>query len=555
MAPRLIDIATQLGTGSFDLIVIGAGINGAGIARDAAMRGLRVLLLDKEDIGGGTTATSSRLIHGGLRYLEHREVGLVRESLRERERLLHIAPHLVKPLPLLIPIYDGDHRGPRLIRLGMIAYDVLSYDKSLPRHHMLSREQALERAPGLEPDGLRGAAVYYDAQVEYPERLALENALDARDCGAVVITHAKVDRLLFAEHRREVRGVSFTELFDGASHEAMAKVVVNVAGPWVDQVLTGAPDMPRQIGGTKGSHIVVDPFPGAPTDALYVEAKRDGRPFFIIPWNDLYLIGTTDSRYDGDLDHVEAGDDEIDYLLEETNRVIPGATLTRGSVWYTFSGVRPLLYREGAEEGAITRRHIIRDHAPRIDGLISIVGGKLTTYRNLAEQAVDAVYAKLGRAAPPCRTGTVPLPGARLEGGEAAVNMAAFVTRFTTGARTLGCTSQTIDHLLRVYGARASAVVGLGVTQSDLLDVVSLATGAIAAEVVHAVRTELAEDLTDILLRRTMAGLASDRGIGADRLMAAVAVRHLGWTSARADAEVAAYRDHMNRSIPVPLVR
>src|SRR5215211_89961 len=184
MPRRMTDIANQLGNEPFDLIVIGAGINGAGIARDAARRGLRVRLLDKNDLGGGTTATSSRLIHGGLRYLEHREFGLVRESLRERERLLRIAPHLVKPLPLLIPIYRGDRRGPRLIRLGMVAYDVLSFDKSLDRHHMLSTENALQRAPGLEPDGLRGAALYYDAQVEYPERLAVENALDARMHGA-----------------------------------------------------------------------------------------------------------------------------------------------------------------------------------------------------------------------------------------------------------------------------------------------------------------------------------------------------------------------------------
>ena len=455
MPGRTTNIACQLGVGPFDLVVIGVGINGAGIARDAAMRGLRVLLLDKGDIGGGTTATSSRLIHGGLRYLEHRELGLVRESLRERERLLRIAPHLVKPLPLLIPIYDGDHRGPRLIRLGMVAYDVLSYDKSLPRHHMLSREQALERAPGLEPHGLRGAAIYYDAQVEFPERLALENALDAREHGAVVITHARVDKLLYADHRSAVRGVAFTDLIDGGSHEVAARVVVNVAGPWVDQVLTGVPEATRQIGGTKGSHIVVDPFPGAPNDALYVEAKRDGRPYFIIPWNGLYLIGTTDFRYDGDLDCVVAGEEEITYLLEETNRVIPGSGLTRDSVRYTFAGVRALPYQEDGAEGSITRRHIVRDHAPQIDGLISIIGGKLTTYRNLAEQTVDAVFTKLGRSSPPCRTGKVPLPGARLAGGDSAVDMPAFVARFTVDAAALGCSPKTIDHLVRTYGSRA----------------------------------------------------------------------------------------------------
>src|SRR5919199_1405663 len=180
----------------FDVIVIGAGINGAGVARDAAMRGLRVLLLDKGDIGGGTTAWSTRLIHGGLRYLEHGELGLVRESLRERETLLRTAPHLVRPLPMLIPVYANRRRGPLAIRAGMLAYDLLSRGKSLPRHQMLSRAEALRRAPGLNAEGLKGAALYFDAQVEYAERLALENVLSARVHGATVLTHARVTRPL-----------------------------------------------------------------------------------------------------------------------------------------------------------------------------------------------------------------------------------------------------------------------------------------------------------------------------------------------------------------------
>jgi len=269
--PTVADLARE----PFDLIVVGAGINGAGIARDAALRGLRTLLLDKGDVGGGTTSWSTRLVHGGLRYLEHREVGLVRESLRERERLLRLAPHLVKPLSLLIPIYRGDKRGPWLIRLGMVAYDSLSFDKSLKRHRMLGRAKALRRAPGLDPTNLLGAAVYYDAQVTFAERLAVENALDARDHGATLLTHARVDRLLV--EAGAVRGVAVTDLLDGGgSGDARAPVVVNVAGPWVDRVLAGdgsGSDAPRMIGGTKGSHVVVGPFPGAPEDALYVEAR------------------------------------------------------------------------------------------------------------------------------------------------------------------------------------------------------------------------------------------------------------------------------------------
>src|SRR5688572_17490894 len=225
-------------TGRFDLIAVGAGINGTGIARDAAQRGLRVLLLDKGDIAAGTTSWSSRLIHGGLRYLEHGEVGLVRESLRERERLLRIAPHLVRPLPLLIPLYRGARRGLWQIRAGMVAYDLLSIDKSLDRHRMLSADKAIERAPGLGREGLKGAALYYDGQVEYAERLAVENALAAAEAGATILTYARVTRLV--RRGGEVSGVAFVDVLgDGAEREARAAVTVNVAGPWVDEVLAG----------------------------------------------------------------------------------------------------------------------------------------------------------------------------------------------------------------------------------------------------------------------------------------------------------------------------
>src|SRR2546423_923067 len=281
---------------SFDVIVIGAGINGAGIARDAAMRGLKVLLIDKGDTGSGTSSWSTRLIHGGLRYLEHGEFGLVRESLRERETLLNIAPHLIRPLPILIPIYKGARRGPWTMRAGMFAYDILCLNKTLPRHRMLSLAEAVKRAPGLNAEGLLGAALYFDAQVEFAERLVFENSLSAFDHGAIVATYSRLDKLII--EGEIARGVEFTNQLTDESHSARGKILINAAGPWVDRLWdhVGA-GSPRLIGGTKGSHIIVAPFPGAPTSALYVEAETDHRPFFIIPWNGRYLIGTTDIRY------------------------------------------------------------------------------------------------------------------------------------------------------------------------------------------------------------------------------------------------------------------
>lgn len=526
----------------FDVIVVGAGINGAGIARDAAMRGLRTLLVDKGDVGSGTTSWSTRLVHGGLRYLEYYEVPLVRESLRERERLLHLAPHLVKPLAMFIPIYEGDKRGAKLVRLGMLAYDALSYDKTLDHHHMLGASETLLREPGLAPQGLQGAAVYFDAQVEFPERLAVENVRAARESGAVVLTYARVDRLLVEDN--VVRGVELQDELDGGSrHSVRGDVTVNVAGPWVDRVLSGQERAVKQmIGGTKGTHIVVEPFPGAPSQALYVEAAEDGRPYFIVPWNGLFLIGTTDTKYEGDLDLVVPEDEEIDYLLRETTRVVPGSGLDRDDVLYAYAGVRPLPRVESGVTGGITRRHIVHDHAPDLAaGLISIVGGKITTYRNLAEQTVDMVFRKLGRSAPPCRTGEVPLPG----GGQGAFEQFA-----ATFKATSGLPEDTSTRLLRVYGSRSADLLELAEAAPELLEPIGDEPATLGAEVPYAVRFEHAERLGDILMRRTMIGYGRRAGIGADSAAADLAQRHVGWSEERAREEVESYRSYMRRYRP-----
>ena len=534
----------------FDVIVIGAGINGAGIARDAAMRGLRLLLLDKEDISSGTTQWATRLIHGGLRYLQHYEFSLVRESLKDREELLRIAPHLARPLGFLVPIYEYMERGKLMIQLGMIAYDVLSMEKNLQRHHTFDREQTLEREPGLNPDGLKGAAFYYDAQSEYAERIAVENAISAREHGAVVLTYAEVKRLIV--ENGNVVGVEFEDALSGERYTAHAPVTVNVAGPWVDEVLGGMEryggSEERMIGGTKGSHLIIDPFPGAPETALYVESREDGRPYFIVPWNGRYLIGTTDTRYEGDLDYVVADDEEIDYLLDETNHVIPEANLTWDDILFTYSGVRPLPHQPEGAEGGVTRRHIVYDHSekdPKIGGLVSIIGGKLTTYPTLSRETVDRVYKKLDRKAPKSRTDEVPLPGGATEDFEA------FATEFKAES---GLAEEMSERLIKLYGVRAADVLELAggddSLKTPLSAPASAQTGIIGAEVLYAFRREMAEKLGDVLLRRTMVGMGPDVGLGVDEAAAQVAVRHLGWTEERAEREVREYRDYVQRYRP-----
>jgi glycerol-3-phosphate dehydrogenase len=520
----------------FDLVVIGAGINGAGIARDAALRGLKVLLLDKGDIGGGTSSWSTRLIHGGLRYLEHGELRLVRESLRERATLMHIAPHLVRPLPVLVPIYKNSRRGPWIIRAGMFAYDLLSSGKILPRHRMLSRVETLEEARGVEPEGLVGAAIYYDAQVEFAERLVLENAISAVEHGAEVVTYARVNE--FGIEEGMVRRIDFTNELTGAHQSVAGKIIINAAGPWVDQLLekTGT-SAPRMIGGTKGSHIIVAPFAGAPLTAIYVEANADERPFFIIPWNGNYLIGTTDIRYRGDLDDVEIGVEEVDYLVSETNRVIPTASLDRSKILYTYSGVRPLPFTDDKDEESITRRHFIRQHR-RPGNLLSIIGGKLTTYRSLAEETVDIVFRKLGQTAPKCTTDQQLLPGANTS------DLDEFGQDFK---QHRGLPEAISNRLLRIYGVRAAGVLKLTAADALLVEVFDDETQAIAAEVVYAFRNEMAQTLADCLMRRTMVGLNSARGLEAVEPAARVAQEYLGWSEDRVSKEVSNYRKYVER--------
>ena len=305
------------------------------------------------------------------------------------------------------------------------------------------------------------------------------------------------------------------------------------------------------IGGTKGSHIIVDPFPGAPQQALYVEARADGRPYFIVPWNGRYLIGTTDFRYDGDLDHVEAEEWEIEYLIDETNHVIPEAGLTREDVLFTYSGVRPLPYQPEGSESSVTRSHIVHDHATggrnggeAVQGLISIVGGKLTTYRNLSRQTVDMTYRKLGAKPPACRTHEVPLPGGTEDFDD-------FRTRF--GAQS-GLSYDVSERLASLYGARAPEVLAIADEDPSLVE--PLNPGApreatlLGAEVIFAFREELAKTLSDVLLRRTMVGMGPRVGLDVDEAAANVAAEYLGWDDERTRREVQEYREFVSRYHP-----
>ncbi len=525
----------------FDLIVFGGGVNGSGIARDASERGLKVLLLEKEDFGSGCTSESTRLIHGGLRYLEHLEFSLVRESLRERELLLKNASHLVKELELCIPVYKGDKRGPLLIKLGMLLYDLLSFDKTLPSHKMMYMDDFQEYEPGIKSNGLVGGAIYYDAQISYPERLCLENVLMAKNNGGVVLNHAEVVDV--SVDLNKINSVDFVDRLNGTKHTVRGKVIVNASGPWVDSLcgLTKK-DILRKIGGTKGSHIVVRKFDNGPKHALYVSAKSDGRPFFIIPWQEqkqnCYLIGTTDIPFSGDLDSLKASKDEIDYLINETNNILKDVKISHNDILYSICGVRPLPYVKKSDPGSITRKHFVLDHKNEgLDNFIS-VGGKLTTYRSLSEEAVDVVYRKLNYNFVSSKTKQIPLLR----------NVGSDVEHYKNTEAKLNGPKFNIDpkvvkHLIDLYGSEYLKVLEPVKENNKLGDFLNKSSMDIAAQVGFAVSNEEAYTISDVLLRRLTLGLCE--GLGEDSIpyVADYLQKHLGYTKAEIDSQIKYYED------------
>ncbi len=480
----------------YDLVVIGGGINGAGIFRDACVNGLRALLLEKGDFARGTSSGSTKLIHGGLRYLEYLEFGLVRESLREREILLHTAGHLVHPLRLLFPIYRGRRHGALEVGLGMILYDVLSLGKSLPHHRWLAPERAQLEHGALRREGLRFAFEYADCQVPYPERLVLENVLDGVARGGKAVNYAEVTGFDVTGGR--VRAVEVKDVLTGHTAVVSGRLFVNASGPWVDRVLgLAGVDGPRRIGGTRGTHIVLRPEGPLPEQAVYAPAVSDGRPFFTIPWEGFWLIGTTDIRTDESPDSVHATREEVDYLLTEANQLLDTVGLDRSHLVYTYAGIRPLPYTKAKREGAVTRKAIVLRHSRKEppEGLISVIGGKLTTYRNLGRKVVRLACKTLGRK---CQTETASLrlPGA----GEVDRNA------WERLVEELGVTPASQGHLLSLYGSRAVEILRFARDKGVGAELLVEGAPDLTAEVLFAAEQEGAWRTEDVMLRRT--GLA-----------------------------------------------
>ena len=517
--------------GEYDVIVIGGDINGAAVAAALTHRGYRLLLLEQRDFASGTTAASTKLIHGGLRYLEYGDARLVHESLQSRERLLRERPHLVKSLPFILPVYGGDSRRGPYIRAGLVLYDMLTPRKVSPWHRSFSRRELQRLEPAVATEGLTSAYLYHDAQVEMPERLCIEYLNEARERGADVRNYSAVDFILVRDGKAQ--GVDYHDVMTGERFRANARIIINAAGPWVDAVLeaTGRP-MQRRLSPTKGSHLVVHLEGRGPHHAILASARSDGRPIFVVPWLDHHLIGTTDIRYDGDPSAARCEEWEVDYLLREANRLLPGIGVERDNVLYSYSGARPLpLTESGVAEGAISRRAFIVDHESEgVAHLISVVGGKLTTANRLGASVGRAVRRAIG--APPRGGRPQALPRGR-------AGPIPFLPQ------------PTVEHLHNRYGQRAAEVAAYAALHPELAEPLSPWHPDIGAQVAYAVDHEGAKTVGDVLLRRTPVGLTYDLGRAAAPNVAAIMQGRFRWSDAERDQAVRDYEMELHRTVVV----
>ena len=527
--------------GTFDAVVIGGGMAGAGVARDLALRGASVALFEKGDFASGTSSKSSKLIHGGLRYLELAEFRLVRESLREKKTLERLAPHLVRPLPFLVPVYRGSKRGLITVRIGMWLYDLLTPGKQTERFRVVPPVEALALEPSIQAADLRGAGYYFDDLLLFPERLCLENALSAARHGARVHNYCEVEEV--TRGPRGLDGVRVRDLLTGQVHTARAPVIVNCAGPWVDRLreLAGVREAgARVLRTTKGIHCLL---PRMTEHAVYL-STADDRMIFVIPWRQFSMVGTTDTDFDGDPDRLWATREEVEYLLGAVRPALPDPRVTLDQVVYTYAGVRPLAFEEGSSASRVSR-----DHKVVVEGdggrFLSITGTKLTCFRSLAEEVGDRVMRALGRRVP-SRTAELTLDGLDDEAGK--IEARTWMDVSEEMAAT-GLSRETLEILVETYGRGFARVLALLRKLPDGAERLCPRNPEIVAQLHHAVREEMAVSLQDFLLRRTGIGQSPCLGLDCFESVGRRMGELAAWSPRRLQAELEAYQAQVERSL------
>ena len=545
----------QLSNNIFDICVIGGGIYGACVAWDAVSRGLSVALVDKGDFGHATSANSAKVVHGGFRYLQHGDLVRIRESIKERRALLRIAPHLVYLMPCLMPTYGHGLMGPEALRLALTVYDLIGWDKNrglndpdrqVPPGRILSRQECLRLVPGIRGNGLTGAAIWYDGQMLNTERLTLAFVRSADQAGAVVANYVRVTALIREGNR--VIGVRAADVPSGHAFEVRGRLVVNASGPWVGRILelAGA-KQPAALQFSKMMNLIVrrpllDGHALAvgtlahPQDGLMDRdalIRRNSRFLYLKPWRTHTIIGSLQERYEGDPDGVQTTPEEIQGFLDEINHAYPAAQLTFDDVSFIHQGLVPITPSTVAAKTVnLAKRALLTDHArDGLEGLISVLGVKYTTARLVAEQTIDLVFRKLGIRYPKSVTATRPVYGGAIERFEKFVSQ-------EVATRPSGVEMETIRHLIEQYGSEYQSVLRLVQENPVLGQPLSESTLVIGAEVVHAVRFEMAQKLADVVFRRTELGTSGNPGEDCLKSCARIMAQELGWDEEKVQREL-----------------
>jgi len=523
---------------TFDVVIIGGGITGAAVAYDSARRGLKVALLEKDDFGWATSAATSKLIHGGLRYLQNMEFGLVRESLKERRILENIAPNLVYPIPFLVPGYNDKRRNKWLLRAGLTLYDLFAYDKGrtwdrdkrIGSHQWVSRRKILEMEPMVRGKGLMGGSIYYDCQCIYPERLTLAFVKSAVKYGAKAANYGCVEEFLFSEGGRQVQGVRVKDTLNGRTVDVNGTLVVNCGGPWADIVLQMASGgtNKHQIRRSEGIHLLTKKMKSKHAIVLWTPA---GRHFFTIPWRGLQLVGTTDKDYVGHPDEYRVTRKSIEELVQDVNDSIGDGNLTYEDVVFVYGGLRPLVedQTEGTYESS--RKYEIYDNAEdNLRGLITVEGGKYTTSRNLALNVGKMIERKLGRKLRKSNTHETFLAGCEIP------DMKAYMRALKSKENDFS--EATLEYVGRNHGTESKRIFEMARQDKPLREPLN-EDGQILASAAFAVEKEMARTLNDILFHRTGLGNVGHPGNEVLRKVADVAAERLGWDPKRVEDELA----------------
>jgi glycerol-3-phosphate dehydrogenase len=520
----------------FDILVIGGGVIGVAIARDAALRGYSTALVEQADFASGTSSRSSKLVHGGVRYLENFEFGLVFEACRERRHSLHSSPNLVRPLPFIYPVHRDDPRPLWQIAIGMWLYDGLATFRNIERHQTWGKERTLREEPIIASQGLTGATHYYDATVD-DARFTLTIALDAHQAGAILANYARVVALL--REGEKVVGAQVCDRLSGDEFEVRARVVANATGPWTDSLLKLAdPSAACRLRLTKGVHLIVPRERACTRAAITLNSPRDGRLMLLIPWGRFSILGTTDTDYPGDPAHVQADAEDVAYILEAARHAFPVAGLSEADVISAYAGLRPLIADDAATSYKVSREHRIFNTLP---GFFTIAGGKLTTWRSMAEQIVGELSRYLGREhglhlTHPCQT-----VGRILPGGDISDWYNYLARRVVELGERLS--PETTTHLVSAYGTGYIDVLAQVESSDYLAEPLIAGLPYLRAEVLHAVRHEMAVTLEDVLSRRThILDQTRDQGLEVAAEVAALMATDLGWSDQEQARQVNLYR-------------